>query len=355
MKTIGILIADITQGHGTERAVTNLSNILIDSGYTIYIFSSNSTDGGGYFELNKLVKVIHLGINFRNYRGLRKFVPYKLLYKQLLKYRDQLAIDCFIGTYFTFNIILPFVKKVRTIGCEHFNYNHANSIQKIIRRIFYKKLNKLVVLTESDAKHYKFINKNNLSVIPNSASFSDNGILPKYSSKNFIAVGRLCYQKGFDMLIDSCNLLQKKSTNWKLRIVGEGEDYKLLEERIKEYKLQNNITIIQPQKNIIALYKDSCAYVMTSRFEGLPMVLIEAQTCGLPIISFDCPEGPADVVKDGRNGLLIDKNNIVDFADAMYNLVTNSELCKKYGVAAYEDSHRFSTEYIKSRWLEILI
>mgnify|MGYP003514834791 CR=1 FL=1 len=152
-QTIAIIINNITNLAGTERAVVNLANILSKQGNTVYIISTDTKKGETSYPLDPAIKILHLGLNIYLAKKIGKIKQYILLRKQLKKKRNELNIDIFIGTYILLNILITFIKKVKTIGCEHFNYNSASNIHKKIRKLFYNRLNAVVVLTKQDSKH----------------------------------------------------------------------------------------------------------------------------------------------------------------------------------------------------------
>jgi len=203
------------------------------------------------------------------------------------------------------------------------------------------------LLTNNDAKHYKF--HKNAVVIPNSLSF-----IPKKQSllenKIILAVGRLCYQKGFERLIEAIALIRKKCNGWQVKIIGNGEDKENLLKHIKETNLEQIITILPPTDKIENEYCNASIYVMSSRYEGLPMVLIEAKSYGVPIVSFNCPEGPSDIIRDGIDGFLVEKDNVKLLSEAILKLIENVELRKSFGNEAVKDIDRFKPACVGILW-----
>ena len=123
---------------------------------------------------------------------------------------------------------------------------------------------------------------------------------------------------------------------------------------IAEKHLENYGSILPYRKDVLSLYHSASIYAMSSRFEGLPMVLIEAQSCGLPCISFDCPEGPADIINDGVNGFLITPNDIESFSEKLLLLMKDEKMREDFGNKAFENSLKFSTAEIAKKWFELL-
>jgi len=166
-------------------------------------------------------------------------------------------------------------------------------------------------------------------------------------------VGRFYAQKGFDMLIEAWGIVAEKYPEWQLNIYGNGEFKDQLNAQIKEKGLTSSITLKDPVSNIVDKYTESSAYVMSSRFEGFGMVLIEAMACGLPVISFDCPDGPSDIIKDGEDGLLVENGNISKLADSILKLIENEDLRIRMGQKARENVKRYNHDIIMQKWVEL--
>jgi glycosyltransferase involved in cell wall biosynthesis len=341
---IAIIIPNITLLAGTERAVCNLANILANNdAYLPIIISICSVNGEPCYYLNDRVNIFHCAVTTRN-----KYLARILQFKQVKIICDTENIDIVIGTYSAINILLPFISIVKKrIAMEHMNYASAAFIVRIIRRLFYPFLDAIVLLTNADAANYKF--HKNAVIIPNSLPFisQEQSLL---ENKVILAVGRLTYQKGFERLVEAIALIKEKCCGWQVRIIGDGEDKVRLLKQIKECDLENTVTILPPTKNIESEYCNASIYVMSSRYEGFGLVLIEAKAYGLPIISFDCTEGPAEIIRNGIDGFLIEKDNIELLSQAILKLMEDEELRKKFGKEATKDIDRFKPEHIGIMW-----
>lgn len=351
MHKISIILTDITKRAGTERAVVNLANILSSLNYEVYIFSTDSILGCAQYELNSEVKIFHFGLQISLAQGFSKILEYKKLKTKIIENVKNENIDCVIGTYSFFNALLIRIPNVKTIGCEHFNYFSASKLHRLVRRIFYRKLNAVVVLTEHDKSHYSFLK--NCFVIPNSLSFKSS-IKENWSEKIVLSIGRYTRQKGFDFLIEAAAKLKKEFPDWKFKIVGSGEDEKLLKNLIAEYHLEDYVKLLLPTNNVVDLYKSASIYCMSSRFEGLPMVLLEAKCCGLPIVSFNCPEGPSEVIENNKDGFLCKTENPDDLAEKLKILMSDEKIREQFGKKSYVNSKRFSPENIAKKWKQLL-
>lgn len=349
---IFILINDITRHAGMERAVCNLANILIKK-HAVTIFSRDTSNGNAFFPLNSKIQVIHLGVDIYRASTLQKFKKYFCMYKKLRKLAKENAGAVFIATISSVNTLITLLgKNIKTIGCEHFNYDAACFRQKVLRIFFYPRLDFLVCLTNADAKKYTFIKRNRLFVIPNSLSFECD-VPSNCTAKRIIAVGRLTKQKGFDMLLESAAIMQERIPDWHLDIFGDGEDRDALLEKINELQLQNFVSLQGISENIIDEYCCSSIVVVSSRWEGFSLALAEAQNCGIPAVTFDCPCGPADIVINNETGFVVPIYDTKSLAEKTIELALNEELRISFGKKAKETSNRFSTESIEKKWDEL--
>lgn len=353
MINVGIIVGNITLGHGTERAVANLVNMLSSQGtYNITIISLYSHPCEScYFELTSSVHIEHL--NLSNASILKRFVGYFEFIKKTQDILKKRNICLLLGTTHALNCLMIFFSRnIKKIGCEHMSYMASPKLSRFFRRICYKKLNAIVTLTNKDAEHYSFIEKSRLFVIPNSLSFFYKSPATLIN-KRIIAAGRLTEQKGFDMLIEAAQIIKRYTKGWSIDIFGEGEDEEKLIKLMHEKELTDFVSIKSPVKNIQLELLNSSIYVMSSRWEGLPMILLETKACGLPIVSFDCPEGPADIIDSGYDGYLVKLNDVEELANKIVLLCNDFDLRKKMGNMAYVNSQKFSSSEILKRWVEL--
>jgi glycosyltransferase involved in cell wall biosynthesis len=170
-----------------------------------------------------------------------------------------------------------------------------------------------------------------------------------------ISAGRLDYQKGYDYLIPAWSAVAKKHPDWHLNIYGEGALRDSIQKQIDELKLTNVITLCGRTSDISEKYAQHSIYVMSSRAEGLGLVLLEAASCGLPLIAYDCPSGPSEIIENGKNGLLVGRvGDIKGMADAICTIIENEALRNEMGEKALQMVERFSIQNIKKEWMEVL-
>lgn len=287
--------------------------------------------------------------------GIRLFRRKKHYYQIFTRIKaklKELNVDIVIGTYTLINfLIIHLSKKYKKIGCEHFNYEACEKIQDFFKKIFYKYLDAVVLLTKRDKLKYSFLK--NAYVIPNSLSF-----IPRtFSScrnKKMISLGRLTKQKGYDLLIDSISMIKGGLTDWSVEIFGAGEDKEFLEHKIHENGLEGILALKPPVSDVEAVYTSASIYLSSSRYEGLPMTLLEAQSCGVPCIVFDCPCGPAEIVEDNKTGFVVPLGDREYFAKKILELVENERMRIEFGKNAAIEAGRFSSESVAEKWENLL-
>jgi glycosyltransferase involved in cell wall biosynthesis len=210
-----------------------------------------------------------------------------------------------------------------------------------------RKLDKFVVLTEEDKSQWQELS--NVVVIPDPLPFQTDVVSP-LTSKRVIAVGRYVYQKGFDLLLQAWAIVEKQNQDWELAIYGQGEraPYEQLIDTLKINR--NRCHLYGPTDSIQHEYFKSSVLAFSSRFEGFGMVLVEAMSCGLPVVSFDCPCGPKDIVTNHVDGLLVHNGNVRQFADSLLILLNNPEELLHLSKNAQEKSKNYSLDVLALRW-----
>ncbi|AIL47085.1 Glycosyltransferase [Elizabethkingia anophelis NUHP1] len=351
-----------------ERVLANKANYLAELGYDITIITTDQRDRSPYFQLDPLIKNIDLGINYtdNNNKGLlQKLCSYpkkqKIHKRKLEKILSDLKADIVISMFDNDAAILPKIKdgskKILEIHFSRFKRLQygRKGVWKIINRLrsnadlkLVQRYDRFVVLTHEDKSYWG--NLPNIKVIPNANSF----VLSKRAdleNKRVIAVGRYDYQKGFDELINVWKGVYVKHPDWSLDIFGHGPLKDELQSLIDQLGLTKTIHLCAPVKNIEQEYLNSSILAMTSRYEGLPMTLLEAQACGLPLVSYACKCGPRDIIKNNENGFLIEEGNQNEMAHKIIKLIENKELRLKMGESALRASDYFSEESVMKKWI----
>lgn len=355
-KHICFFIGSISNGAGTERITISLVNLFIEKGYRVSIVCLCQV-GNPFFAVDSRVQVYSI-FSSPCIFTLHYLQIVRKLYLYLKKERVDILINVdVILAIFSVPLKL-FLSQVKVVSWEHFNYK---SNLGIARRDWGRKLsqryaNAIVTLTEQDRSFYleKKYNRAKVYAIPNFLDSFPNRYA-NMGSKLVLAVGRCTCQKGFDLLINIWKDVKKNEVakDWKLKIVGDGEDKDKLVEQAKTLNLLTSIEFYPAQKDLSVYYMNSSIYVMTSRYEGLPMVLLEAISYGLPIISYDCLTGPQEIINDRVNGYLIPFGQKELFASKLLQLMERDDERKSMQKEAVSFSRRYSIDETCRRWQDL--
>jgi glycosyltransferase involved in cell wall biosynthesis len=241
------------------------------------------------------------------------------------------------------------------IGQEQMHLeHHVEDLRRAMPRL-YPKLDALAVLTERDGESYAaHMNGGVRTVrIPNTVRDMGPG-RADLSAPIAFAAGRLTPQKGYDMLIPAWAKVAERHPDWRLRICGEGKDRALLEQLIRDHGVGEQVALEGPAGDIGTDMEQSSLFVLSSRHEGLPLVLLEAMSKGMAVVSFDCPTGPADVIEDRRNGLLVPPRDVDALAAAIVELIEDEELRRRCGEGAAATARDYRMDAVGPRWEALL-
>lgn len=347
------LINNIQLGGGGERVCINLANAFSTKGYNIRIISiSGEKSNNILFNLDTKVNVEYFNINSKKNKLLSKLKAIYLLNKKLKRSEKSLILG--IGTYPSILIGLIINKgQIKTVGCMHGSYSALSLFWRTLTKMIFPKLNVIVSLTLHDEKILKSINKN-VRVIHNSTQYL-RGEKALLINKNILALGRLSDEKDFFTMIDIFGKFNEEEQDWTLTIRGAGP----LEEKLISYlnkkELSEKIFLLPPTQHVEKEFLNSSMLLLTSKNEGFPMAIVEAQTFGVPVISYDCLTGPSEIIKDSLNGFLVKPGDKSTFIDKMKLLSRNIQLRKEIGNAAYEHSILFQESEVLNKWFKLLI
>lgn len=353
-----------------ERVLANKTNYLAKLGHDISIITTDQKNRKPYFDLHASIKQIDLGINYteNNSSGLLKKIfdyPRKqALHKKLLAEKiSEIQPDICVSLFDHEVGLLPDLndgsKKIVEIHFSRFKRLQygRKGLWKLIDKYrsnkdlrTVQKFDKFVVLTQEDKSYWGDLP--NIVVIPNANSFP----LAKRSqldSKNVIAVGRYDYQKRFEDLVDVWKLVHQEEPDWKLNIFGKGPERENLQNQINKLGLEDTLILKEPVRDIDKQYLSSSMIAMTSRYEGLPMALLEGQASGLPLISYTCKCGPKDIIQEGKNGYLLEEGDKVGMANKILTLIRDPELRDSMGQQAFEMSNNFSEAMVMEKWIQL--
>lgn len=347
------LINSLHTAGGTERVTTIITNALSQRGYEVGVVALH---GGGepFFELSKNVKLHY--INARGYKNIYfSFLSNVGKLRRLYKNEKPNFVVDVCSAMSLMSILAARGGVTKVITWEHFNSNvDWNPITTpLSRKLATKKAVKIVVLSNQDARNYqKRYGATNVMVIANPVTIQS-AEPSKLDKKRVLAIGRFTEQKGFDLLLESWSKVRMQNEGWELRIIGQGDMQEKLRQSVQYFGIEGSIEILPPTTDVISEYQNASIYVMSSRFEGLPLVLIEAMAMGLPIVSFDCETGPRDLVESGITGVLVEPLNIDRLAQELDTLMADKVKQVEYSKNAIEKSKKYNVNAIIQHWTEL--
>ena len=373
MKIIYALEAVNLSG-GYDRVIIEKANYLAEHGCNVIIAVTSHALAKPYYPISNQVRVVDFGLDFHKQYGhslfYRAWIYFSMMYRYRRVLRDFLYSEKPDVVITSLGREIDFITDIHDgsvkIGESHIAREYVRNLHLMeqrggVHRLIAKywrgkleknvgKLDTLVLLTQHDADSWSSFAKtkvipNCLPFYPNNASLCEN--------KKVIFVGRLCEQKGLEYLIKTWELVSKKHKDWTLHMYGEGEQKPLLNHLIQEAGLENTVIVHQPTLQIMEKYLESSIFLLTSRFEGFGMVLIEAMACGVPVVSFNCPWGPADIITDGVDGFLVEYLNIEEAANRICQLMEDDNLRKKMGLVARANVKRYERNVIMNRWMNL--
>lgn len=341
-------------GGGAERVMTILMNTYAERGYEVSV-ATNTTFKPAYI-LHPNIKMLNLmesipKVESTIFDKIKRYHQILLNARKIAKSeKPDVAIS--FNTSLNHDVILALLGTGIPLICsEHTNilYNHGAKTM-IMRKILYPFADAITVLTKHDYhiwKHHK-----NVVYMPNPIT-PHNPILNVNRQKIVLTAGRLdsWKVKGFDTLIRCWSQVCKDFPDWELHIAGNGnnESIRFLENLIAQYSA-TNIKLLGFCDNMYEVMTTSEIYCLTSRREGLPMVLLEAMDAGCCCIAFDCVTGPSDIITNNINGVLVDNQNEDKFVSSLRNLLMSKDIRKRLSSRAINSVSRFSIERICHRW-----
>ncbi|MCH5172278.1 MAG: glycosyltransferase family 4 protein [Erysipelotrichales bacterium] len=368
---IAYCLNSIQEIGGISSVTVNKANALALKGHEVFVIVTDHEGEKG----DKLLKKVHLiDLEIKYYKDdwkskfhvIKGIIIKRRIHKiKLSKILKEISPDIVISVGQSEKYLLPEIKgnwkKIREFHYDKFYRLRAanNVLQKIGAHLIniydfnlkIKKYDKVIVLTKED-KYTNWGKNKNVINIPNPITVLSSN-LSTLSSGKFVAVGRLVDQKNFKSLIEAFRIALKSYPNWILEIYGEGILKDELQKQIITNKLSKNIFIRGNSLDHNAIYGNASAFVMTSIYEGFPLVLLEAMAYGLPVIAYECPCGPKDIIVDGFNGYLVPVNNELLMAKKIIQLMGNNDLRKIMGLNAKLKSEDYRIDNIIKQWLDL--
>lgn len=372
-------IPSLTNAGGMERVLTQKVNYLAKSGkYNISVITTDMPDGEEpFFQLDKEVKVYRFKLFFNDIYNDNFISKIINTYKKLTEYRKLLEL--FLSKNKVDVLIsmggkeLEFLYKVQHPAKKIYEAHFSNGIRtrnllankgnsffwkyiaklrelQIIKQT--KKLDALVVLTEKSKDEWLKTNENVL-VIPNPSSIKTFPNQYDVDSRRVISLGRLEYEKGFDLLIKAWSRVITLYPMWKLDIYGSGSLVNSLKDLIQELNLTSSVQLCGVTQQVSSELLKSSFYVLPSRYEGLPLVMLECLACGLPMVAFDCETGPSDIIENNDCGLLVSNGDIEELSLKIIDMIKMAEKRLVLSKACTLKSEKYAVDNIMSRWKDL--
>ncbi len=360
---------------GAERVITDKANYLANEGHQLMLISYEQGDHPLPYELHPSVQFRDLDCRFFT---LSKYSAPKHLYlffrlKKQFKNNLRLVVNEFkpevvvmaSDWQFLMGIVIDSVNSVPVIAEFHNTYDYVmrkvgsseSRLKARLTQLYYRqtikslrKCIKLVTLTEGDAMCWRQ-HFDNVTVIPNPLTFYPDVIddIPKDYGR-IIYVGRFNHEKRIDRLISAFSLIADKYPDWHLDIFGEGNEKGNLLSQISEMNLGGRVVIHEPTNAIFDEYKRSEMLVLCSDHEASPLVLVEAMACGVPCVSLDCPNGPREIIADGKTGLLAKEGDVNDLASKIEWLIIHDSERKEMGRKARVFAASRKKDVVMGQW-----
>ena len=356
------VVPNLNNGGGVARVLSTKTYFLIEKfGYEVHILTQNDGNSSMFYSFNEKIILHDMILEGANIKFLNNYR--KSLNKQVASINPDIIIVCDNGLKaFT----IPFILNSKTpiiFEChgsrfiEEFDYKSMFFLKFLLKlKYSFKffgasKFNKIVTLSEENQREWS---KKNSIVIPNPIWLETNET-SKLNSKKAILVSRHSYEKGIDRLLLIWKKVISIHPDWVLDIYGKSEEKNNHSALANTLNLKNNVSFFEPVNNINEKYLEASMCLMASRYEGIPMVLIEAMASGLPCVSYDCPCGPKAVVNNNYNGFLVENSNENEFVKAVCSLIEDENLRIQMGKNAKESTKKYETDAIMILWDKLFI
>ena len=346
---------------GEERMHVLLANAMKSRGYNVIsVMTEQFSNEKDVYELDKGIRQYSLQRN-RVERKLNKWFQELPVWRYrhiLKKHHVKVVID--VGSPKSLLTTKAAAGlDIKVICWDHCNYERFRKrwcYDDLKQLILSGMIHRLVFLTQTDLKLYS----------ENGEEFPEGVVCQIYNpspiqtetytrhpSKKILACGRLSYEKGFDLLLDAWKEVEQHNSDWELEIFGDGCQRQELDQQIIDTNLQH-VTISHFTNNIKEKYAEAGLFALSSRCEGFPLVLLEAESMSLPMVSFDCTTGPNEIIRHGYNGYLAEAENPHDLAEKLLAVMNDDDLREQMGHHAFEASRQFTTDKIIDQWEELI-
>ena len=346
-KRIAIAVPDITFVGGAEKVSINLAKMLSLNNEVTVISLFEWENESSFISKDSKIKNITLGYKKTTSIFERLLLNLKS-HKQIQNLFD--GFDYVIGSNFFRYYIYPFETKAKLCEIQHLRFEEEGGRDSLLRRLMYKGLYKVIVLTCRDAEKFKLSNYHNIEVIPNFINELNTHVNYRAGSDKILAVGRLTYQKNYEDMLDVMAAVVKNNQVVTLHILGDGGEKDHLESRIIELGLVGRVILHGSVDNVDKHLTEACALISTSRFEGFPLSFLEALNYELPIVTYDFESGARELVQNDVNGIVIKMGDKIQFADKLSDLLNSPEKKLKYSNGARMVKDKYSPGEIIKEW-----
>jgi GalNAc-alpha-(1->4)-GalNAc-alpha-(1->3)-diNAcBac-PP-undecaprenol alpha-1,4-N-acetyl-D-galactosaminyltransferase len=358
IKRITLVISSLGSG-GAERVMSVMANYWAkhDREVTLITLTSVQED---FYTLHPRVRRIGLGLNVNSSHVIAAIKNNLQRVKRLrheIKTSKPDVVLSFVDTTNVLAVAATVGLGIPIIVSEHIDprQHTIRSEWAWLRYLLYPQATAVVVLTNNvRCWAERIVKSNKIHVIPNPVTIPAEGHNGRSDFRSLrrtvVAMGRLTPQKGFDLLLAAFSVCARKYPDWSLIILGEGEERSRLEAMVLELGIANQVSLPGRIKDPTAVFWKADIFVLSSRYEGFPMALVEAMACKLAVISTDCPSGPRVIIRDGVDGVLIPPNDVDALAAAMSRLINDETERKRLALRAVEVTERFGLEKVISMW-----
>lgn len=355
MMRLAYCIHALNLSGGIERVLTTKANYLADVlGYEVHIITARQKGRKEFFKLSERIVRHDLDANDRMFL----FKYRKRLEALLERIRPDVTVSvcdnslyavtkCSDGSVKLGEFHFSHEKFLMKYGTGAFGRLYASLRTKRLERAV-RKLDRFVVLTKADKEDWMKV-RPDVDQIYNPLPFVSDEVSP-LTRKRCIAAGRLEGQKNFKDLVEAWKTVDSRHPDWKLSVYGDGSQREALQKQIEESGLSGKVILEGRTNDIRKELIDSACLVMSSRFEGFPMILLEALTAGLPIVSYDCPKGPSEIVTIGANGYLAKVGDTATLAQGICSVIAGEELRRRFGAESKRRSLDYTLERTMERW-----
>ena len=358
---ITLIISSLSAG-GAERVMSYMANYWARKGWAVTLITISKMDND-FFPVDDSVVRVSLGLAEESstaFDAILNNVKRLLSLRSAIRSSRPDVVISFMESVSVLTLLATRFTGIPVIVSEH-NDPHQHDIGRVwtrLRALMYPQASAVVVLTQSVLGWaQKIVGERKTFVIPNSITRNEQRITSgecEFPQPFVLAVGRLAYQKGYEYLLQSFKAVSQQFPEWSLVILGEGNERASLEAMVRALQIEDRVYLPGRHENPMSVMEQAQIFVMSSRYEGFPIALLEALACGAPSISFNCPSGPSEVIRHDIDGILVPQEDVSALTDAIVDLMAHPEKRKRLALRATEVMDRFGEERVMGMWEDII-